>query len=139
MGISRSFVGNCYFYGENEVWKKMGILMFYIKMVYIYFMKKKKYKFKICLVKNRVHLFLRRSSTGIRTVYGSHLPNLICIWFIECFFRCGTLVDFLMVRVFYLFFVWVFMNIDPCLLLLVKFLVVFFLVLILIFVYCTSR
>ena len=69
------------------------------------------YKFKIYLVKNGVHLFLGRSSTGIRTIYGSHLPNLLCIWFIECFFRWGTLVDVLWVRVFYIFFVWVFMNI----------------------------
>ena len=72
---------------------------------------KKKYKFRICLVKNGVHLFLRRSSTGIRTVYGSHLPNLICNWFIECLFCWGALVDVLWVRVFYIFFVWVFMNI----------------------------
>ena len=72
--------------------EKNGYVDVLHKMVYIYFMKKM-YKFKICLVKNGVHLFLRRSSTGIRNVYGSHLPNLICIWFIECLFRWGALVD----------------------------------------------
>ena len=88
LGISRSFVGNYYFYGENEVWKKNDDYVDVLhKMVYIYFIKKM-YKYKICLEKkNDVHLFLRRSSTGIRTVYSSHLPNLLCIWFIECFFR----------------------------------------------------
>ena len=90
--------------------EKNGYVDVLHKMVYIYFIKKM-CKFKICLVKNGVHLFLGRSSTGIRTVYGSHLPNLLCIWFIECFFRWGTLVDVLWVRVFYIFFVWVFMNI----------------------------
>ena len=55
------------------------------------------YKLKICLVKNSVYLFLVRSCTGIRTVYGSHLPNLICICFIACFFSlwyaCGCFMS----------------------------------------------